>query len=228
MKVIYWSDYACPFCYIGETRMKKAIAELPELGEVELEMKSFELDPSAPDSIEGDPKELLAHKYGTSIEQAEQQMEAISQMGRAEGLQMNFSSVKSGNSMTAHRLTKLAQSKHDRALTDKLIEALFKSYFEKNENLADHAVLLRIASECGLDGNEVKDMLASDKYRDEVLKDEREAAGNGIHAVPFFIIGKYGISGAQSMDVMKQALTRTLEEEKTEGLSCDADGCKLK
>ena len=106
MKITYWSDYACPFCYIGEAQMKKAIAELPQLGQVELEMKSFELDPYAANYVEGDPAEHLAKKYSTSIEVARQQIERISNLGKKEGLEMNFGKVKSCNTMDAHRLTK--------------------------------------------------------------------------------------------------------------------------
>ena len=225
MKITYWSDYACPFCYIGEAQMKKAIAELPQLGQVELEMKSFELDPYAANYVEGDPAEHLAKKYSTSIEVARQQIERISNLGKKEGLEMNFGKVKSCNTMDAHRLTKLAQSKNDRDLNDKLIEALFKAYFSDNELLSDHTVLCRIGVECGLDEKEITDVLESDLYRGDVDRDEMEAARYGIHAVPFFIVGKYGISGAQSVEVMKKALT-TVMEETSQGMSCDINGCK--
>lgn len=66
--------------------------------------------------------------------------------------------------------------------------------------------------ECGLDAEEIRVVLASDKYRDEVLLDEREAARYGIHAVPFFVVGKYGISGAQSTEGMKSTIMKVLEE----------------
>lgn len=225
MKITYWSDYACPFCYIGEVRMKKAIAELPQLGEVEMEMKSFELDPYAANYVAGGPAEHLAKKYSTSIEAARQQIERISNLGKEDGLEMNFGKVKSCNTMDAHRLTKLAQSKNDRDLTDKLIEALFKAYFSDNELLSDHTVLCRIGVECGLDEKEITEVLESDQYRGDVDRDEMEAARYGIHAVPFFIVGKYGISGAQNVDVMKKALTTVLEET-SQGMSCDISGCK--
>lgn len=224
MKITYWSDYACPFCYIGEARMKKAISELPQLGEVELEMKSFELDPYSANYVEGDPAEHLAKKYSTSIEAARQQIDRISTLGHEEGLEMNFGKVKSCNTMDAHRLTKLAQSKDDK-VADKLIEALFKAYFSDNELLSDHTVLCRIGVECGLDEKEITDVLESDLYRADVDRDEMEAARYGIHAVPFFIVGKYGISGAQSVEVMKKALT-TVREETSQGMSCDINGCK--
>ena len=213
MKITYWSDYACPYCYIGEARLKKAIAEVPELKDVEVEMKAFQLDPSAGEHAAGDTQTRFAHKYGLSMEHAARSIEHISEMGRAEGLDFRYATTLFTNTMDAHRLTKLAQSKNDPALYEKVIEALFKAYFTDNKELADKELLRKIGEDCGLDPEEVRELLASDRYRDEVILDEREAARYGIHAVPFFAIGQYGISGAQSVEGMKAALMKVLEEE---------------
>ena len=73
-------------------------------------------------------------------------------------------------------------------------------------------------------------MLSSDQYRDEVLLDEREAARYGIHAVPFFIVGQYGISGAQSVEGMKATILKALEEAEpvtVQGASCGPEGCHI-
>ena len=82
MKITYWSDYACPYCYIGEARLKKALEKIPELKGTEIEMKSFQLDPSAGQHAESDTQTRFAHKYGISMEAAGQQIETISRMGR--------------------------------------------------------------------------------------------------------------------------------------------------
>ena len=231
MKITYWSDYACPYCYIGEARMKKAIAQLPELKDVEIEMKAFQLDPTAGEHATGDTQKRFAHKYGISMQEAGQTIEHISQMGIAEGLDFKYATTLFTNTMDAHRLTKLAQSKNKPELADKVIEALFKAYFTDNKELADKELLQKIGEECGLNAEEVRDVLASDIYRDEVLLDEREAARYGIHAVPFFVIGKYGISGAQSIEGMKAAIMKVLEEEsepaQEQGMTCGLDGCHI-
>lgn len=67
MKITYWSDYACPYCYIGEARLKKAIAEIPELKDIETEMKAFQLDPTAGEHATGDTQTRFAHKYRKKI-----------------------------------------------------------------------------------------------------------------------------------------------------------------
>ena len=82
MKVTYWSDYACPYCYIGETRLRKAIASLGLEGEVEVEMRAFELNSDAPYEVAGPTLDRFAAKYGLSKEEAQARIEGISQMGR--------------------------------------------------------------------------------------------------------------------------------------------------
>ena len=133
--------------------------------------------------------------------------------------------------MDAHRLTKLAQSKGDPALTERLIEELFDAYFTQNKELADHALLQEIGERCGLAADEVREVLASNKYRDDVIMDEREAAYHGVHAVPFFVVGKYGISGAQSTEGMKATIMKAMEEAEPvmeQGMSCGPDGCRIR
>lgn len=236
MKVTYWSDYACPYCYIGEARLKKAIAELPGLTDVEIEMKAFQLDPTAGEHATGDTQTRFAHKYGLSMEHAARSIEHISEMGRGEGLDFRYATTLFTNTMDAHRLTKLAQSKGPE-IADKVNEALYRAYFTDNKELADKALLQQIGEECGLDAEEVKEVLSSDKYKDEVLLDEREAASYGIHAVPFFVVGQYGISGAQSVEGMKATIQKVLEETATViqeqgthphgALTCGPDGCHI-
>ena len=231
MKITYWSDYACPYCYIGEARLKKAIANVPELGEVELEMKAFQLDPTAGEHPESDTQTRFAKKYGLTMEHAGRSVEHISRMGREEGLEFHYAETQFTNTMDAHRLTKLAQSKGDPALAQRVVDALFHAYFGENKELADKAVLYQIGVSCGLEEGEVKALLDSDLYRDEVILDEREAARYGIHAVPFFVIGKQGLSGAYPVEAMEQVLREALEtlppEPPAQGMQCGPDGCRL-
>ena len=210
MKVEIWSDYACPFCYIGEKRLEKALAQIKGGDKIQVEFKSFELDPYASKICEGTTVDRFAKKYGLSVENAAENIENISRMGRAEGIDFKYSSTLYTNTFDSLRVTKLAQERGH----NEIITKFFDAYFTKNLVLANHDVLKKIALECGLDEKEVDDVLSSDKYADEVRADEMQAASYGIHGVPYFVINeKYALSGAQPTDVIKQALEQALNEE---------------
>ena len=233
LKIVYWSDYACPYCYIGEARLKKAVRELGIEEQVEIETRAFELDPTAPKEVETVTLDRFAQKYRLSEEEAQEQIDHISQLGRDEGIDFRYATTLYTNTRDALRLTKLAQAKGDAALTRRLSDLLFDAYFTRNEKLAEHGVLLRIAREAGLDEAEAKAVLESDKYDDEVRFDEREAMMYGVHGVPFFVInGKFTIPGALSVRAFKGTLERAMKEadENTvneDAHQCGPDGCRL-
>ena len=225
MKIEIWSDYACPFCYIGEKRLEKALAEVDSSIDIEIEFKSFELDPTASSEVVSDTVERFALKYGMSKEDAAHRIEQISMMGRREGIDFKYATTRYTNTFDSLRLTKLAQERGH----SEIINKLFDAYFTKNLELSNHHVLKKIAVECKLDEVEVDDLLKGDKYAAEVRNDEREAAMLGIHGVPYFVIGgKYGLSGAQPVEVLKQAITEALTDEAESafnGMTCGPNGC---
>ena len=231
MKVVYWSDYACPYCYIGEAHLKKAIMELGIGDQVEIEMKAFELDERAGKEYAGPTVDRFARKYGLSRSGAQARIDEISEMGREAGLDFRYAETRYTNTFDAHRLTKLAQSKGDAERTDRLIERLYRAYFTESLELADHAVLTKIAVEEGLPEEEVEKVLESDDYGMEVRLDEREAHRYGVSGVPFFMLGgSYTIPGALPVESMKQVLQELMEKEKSapaqpEGMHCGPDGC---
>ena len=222
MKIEVWSDYACPFCYIGEKRLQRALNELGK--DIEVEFKSFELDPTASKEVISATDERFAQKYSLSLDAARKKIEQISLMGRNEGIDFKYLTTRYTNTFDALRLTKFAQEKGH----NEIIIKLFDAYFTKNLELSDHKVLKKIAVECGLDGEEVENVLNSDRYAAEVREDEREAALIGIHSVPYFIIGgKYGLSCAQPVEILKQAINEALIDENLNGMTCGANGCKF-
>lgn len=229
MKIELWSDYACPFCYIGEKRLEKALAEIDGGDKIAVEFKSFELDPYAGREVVSSTVDRFAIKYRLSKEDAAERIEAISRMGRSEGIDFRYASTRYTNTFDSLRLTKYAQ---ERGKTE-IITKLFAAYFTDNLELSDHEVLKQIAAECGLDRNEVEEVLDGDRFADAVRADEQEAMELGIHGVPYFLInGKYAVSGAQPTAMLKEAIEKILAEEKTmteslDGMVCGADGCEF-
>jgi len=227
LDIVYWSDYACPYCYIGEKRLESVLKDMKIDDMVNLKMKSFELNPNASSKVESKTDVRFALKYGMSIEGARRQIDQISKLGRDEGIDFRYADTLYTNMLDAHRLTKLAESKGKDV--DKVIYLLFDAYFTKNLVLSDRSVLIKIGKEVGLEEKEIIEMLDSDQFTDEVRKDESEAYKMGVQGVPFFVINdKFRIYGCQSKNGMKKVLMNALDDQletSGSGMFCGPNGC---
>lgn len=202
MQIKYWSDIACPFCYIGSNNMKRAIKDLGLENKVPLKFMSYQLDPAAPKKAPQSSDHELTPR-----------MKQIEDYAHQNDLEMNLADVIHVNSMDAHRLIKLAYTKSDN-LANKLINCLYKLYFVDGKSIADHEVLKNVATEVGLDADEVDAVLNSDQFEKEVGQDEMNAMQSGVQGVPFFVINdKYAINGAQPYEVLVGALKKIASEE---------------
>lgn len=239
MTITIWSDFACPYCYIGETRLEKAISELGMTDKVKIEYKAFELDPHASRKVVSSTPERFAMKYGLSLPDAEAQIEHISALGREIGIDFRYATTQYTNTFDAHRLMKLAEAKYDYATVQRLNHLLFDAYFTKNLMLADAAVLESVAKQAGMEEADVKQLLAGNDYADDVRFDEREAGMRGVRGVPYMVFnGEFAVPGALTEDGMKAALQRAeariKDAEKAAAETggerphvCGPDGCKL-
>jgi predicted DsbA family dithiol-disulfide isomerase len=210
VNVEIWSDIACPWCYVGKRRFEAALAAFEHRDDVTVTWRSFELDPTAPREREVDGATHLADKYGTSREQALAMHRRMTDVAAEEGLDFRFDLARGGNTFDAHRLHQLAI---DRGLSDAVMERLMRAYFTDSEAIDDHAVLLRLVTEAGLDADEASAVLDSDRYAEEVRADEHTAARIGVRGVPFFVLGRrFGVSGAQSPEILLEALQKAWSE----------------
>jgi predicted DsbA family dithiol-disulfide isomerase len=201
VKVEIWSDVVCPWCYIGKRRFESALGQFEHAEEVEVEWKSFELDPDAP-VRRGPTLEHLARKYGITEEQARQMHARMEGVAAELGLEYHLDETLGGNTFDAHRLLQAAKAA---GLGDAMKERLMRAYFSEREPVGERDVLARLGSEVGVES--AAEVLASEAFGDEVRSDEREARLLGIHAVPFFVIDRYyGIEGAQPPEVILRAL----------------------
>lgn len=232
MKITYWSDFACPYCYIGNTRLKRTIKDLNLEDEIEFDIRAFELDQNAPKDVESTTVERFAIKYGLSLNDAQKQVDNISKLGVEDGIDFKYASTLYTNTRDAHRLMKLAQSKNDSKLVENLSTLLFDAYFTKNLKLANENVLQNVSIEAGLKKEEIKEVLESDLFNDDVVRDEDIALSGGIHAVPFYLFdGKYSIPGALSYTDFKTVLSQIISENEIdddkETDSCEDGICKI-
>lgn len=229
MKITYWSDYACPYCYIGEKRLETAISELGLENDIDIEMRAFELDPNASYEVVSKTDERFAVKYGLTLNAARERIEGISLLGRREGIDFRYADTQYTNMLDAHRLTKLVASKGNKENTNKVIHLLFDAYFTKNLKLADRNVLTDIARQVGIEEDELNKTLDSDDFIDDVRFDENEAYKLGVQGVPYFIIDdKYVIGGCQTKEGIKQTILKALDESNgssEQGMTCGSNGC---
>lgn len=226
MKVEIWSDVVCPWCYVGKRRFESALELFDE--EVEVEWRSFELDPSAPQSTDLPLDQALARKYRMPLERAREMMENMRAMAEEEGLEFNFEKAQGGNTFDAHRLIQFAKNKGE---GDAMKERLLRAYFTEGKPITDHETLVELAEEAGLDSETARATLLSDGYEEEVRADEREARQIGVTGVPFFLIdGQYGVSGAQSPDTLVKVLEQVREKSKPtapDAAACDDEACEV-
>lgn len=182
MKIIYLSDFNCPYSYIGLKRITDAINELDL--DVEWDMKSFELEPNA-DNLKSVYR--FAIKNGLSVNDAEKEIEKIEKIAQNDSLNMNYKNLTINSSKDAHRLVKYVQDKYPKQ-SQEIVFKIFESNFIKNENISNLDVLVKIATSCGLDDEEIYQFLKSSSLDIEVDLDMDEAISNGITTIPYYFI----------------------------------------
>ncbi len=230
MKIEIWSDYACPYCYIGKRYLEEALARFEHAQEVEIVYRAFELDPSAGRSVTTTTLGRIENKYGKTAAQAQQMIDHIISMGASAGLDMRYGTVRYTNTFDAHRLTHFAATK---GISAAVTEGLFRAYFTDNLALAEREVLIKVAVEAGLDHSEVAAMLASDEFSTDARADESRAREMGIRSVPHMVIdGEQQFAGAQPAEHVLRVLqdlwaeSRGSDESRpTDTPSCGMDGC---
>ena len=226
MIIQYWSDFSCPFCYIAEARLMKALDNLGITEQCRLDFRSFRLNPAAKKVPSHPIFDSYAKRYGPDM--AAMQIERIESMAAGEGLEFHYGTALNSNTMDAHRLVKHIKSK-DRKKADELIHCLYNAFFRDNRVLADHEMLKDIATGIGIDAAEVDSVLNGRDYRSDVEADENVAHRYGVTAVPFFLVnGKYGIHGAVDVSEFEQVLKKAIDEEDAmdmTGSVCGPDGC---
>ena len=210
MKVEIWSDVMCPFCYIGKRKFEAALQQFPYKDEVEVEWKSFQLDPTIQTNGNKTIHQFLAERKGFTVEKAKEMNDYVTNLAKKVGLTYNFDKAVVANSFDAHRFSHLAKQHGQQNNAEEL---LFKSYFTDGKNTADKDTLIQLGAALGINADETKEMLESNNFAEEVNFDIDEASNIGVSGVPFFVVNrKYAISGAQEPDTFLQLLNKVHQE----------------
>ncbi|MDX8537531.1 MULTISPECIES: DsbA family protein [Mesorhizobium] len=198
------SDVVCPWCFIGQKRLDRAIAAADDV-EVHVRWRPFQLDPTIPP--EGmDRRDYMIAKFG-SEERVRQIHARIEPLGEAEGIHFAFDAIKvAANTLDAHRVIRWAGAAGEE-VQNRLVRRLFQLNFEEGANLGDHAVLTAAAREAGMDASVVETLLPTDADVEAVRTEITTASRMGITGVPCFLLeGKYAVMGAQEADTLADAI----------------------
>lgn len=210
MKITIWSDFVCPFCFIGQANLDNALKTFEHKDDVEIEYKSFQLMPDA----EYTPGETYAETFskmkGIPEERAKGMFEQVIETGEKAGVEINYDIAKLTNTLHAHRVFQYAKEQ-DKGT--EYFKALYDAHFTNGEVLNDEDTLVCLSESVGLDGETVRDIVNSDKYEQDVNVDISQASSLGVQGVPFFLVNdKYSISGAQPVELFQEALEKIYHE----------------
>lgn len=209
MKIEIWSDIMCPFCYIGKRQLESALKQFPN-EKIEIEWKSFQLDPSITPQPGKDVYNYLAERKGMSVEQSIEMHKNVTERAKSVGLDYHFEKAVISNSLEAHRIIHLAKTKN---LGDEMEEIFFRAYFTEGRDLNDGPTLLELGEKAGLKKEEVLEVLQNEHlYLKDVEHDIKEAQEIGVQGVPFFVFDrKYAISGAQPVEAFVNTINEVLK-----------------
>lgn len=211
MKIEVWSDYTCPFCYIGKRNLEHAIENIDFKDNIVIRHKSYELNPESDYRPEKTYYELLAEQYDLPLKKVQQINENITAQAARVGLIYNFDTMKPTTTFDAHRVTQLATKE---GKGEEMAERLFKAFFTEGQLISDEDVLRDLANEVGLDREKVDKVLGSRKFSSMVRDDEDEAEQMGVKGVPFFVFNEtYAVSGVQSVEAFTEVINAVWKEE---------------
>jgi predicted DsbA family dithiol-disulfide isomerase len=210
LKIDFVSDVVCPWCAIGLKSLEQALDRLGDSVPVEIHFQPFELNPQMAPEGE-DVVEHIGRKYGSTPEQIAKNGEAIRQRGEALGFTFDMAKrTRMVNTFDAHRLL------HWAALEGRQVElkhALLTAFFTEGRDVSSHDVLVDVATKAGLNPVTAREVLAQNRYAQDVRAQEQFYQSQGIQAVPSVIINdRYLIQGGQPPEAFEQTLRRIAAE----------------
>jgi predicted DsbA family dithiol-disulfide isomerase len=204
MKIEIWSDIACPFCYLGLTKLQKAIENLSLNAKVQIELRTFLLNPGLKTNLSQSISQYLQEHKQIPMDQIEAMNARIVQQGRELGIDFQMDKIVVANTIKAHLLLHEA---HEQGLQWSAKMRLLKAYFTEGKNIDNLEVLQQLAIEIGLKTDHLDLAILGGKHSRAFTQDLQEAQDLGLRGVPYFIFDrKVAVHGAREVAVFEKAL----------------------
>lgn len=199
LKISMFSDFVCPFCYIGFEVLRKLKPEF----ELEVQWRGFQIHPEWP--AEGMAPEQFYQSMGTERRRLVwNNIQAL-----AEEIELP---IKPPAILVNSRLAlEAAEFAAETDLGEAFEERVFRSYFQDDANIGDPGVIGGLAAEVGLDRDAMEHALRSGRYGLKLKNTAMAAHTRDVSGVPTFFIGGLPLVGAQSVDVMRKLIARAIE-----------------
>ena len=195
MNIKFYSDTICGWCFIGHSRLKKAISSFSKIN-FNIEHVPFQLNPDMP--LQGiDRRDYLNLKFG-GPENAQQMYDHMTSQAQTENLNFNLNLIKkTPNTIKSHILIKFSE-KFD--LQEQIKEQIFTAYFIEGKDIGDQNILLEIAKSLNLNIDHLSEEFSKKENFEKINSYIPIYQSKGIHGVPYFEINDKAISGAQSTE----------------------------
>ena len=182
VSVDLWMDFGCPWSRMSFVELQRAVSHRGD--SLDIRFHGLRLDADAPAEYGKTTIENLCEHLSISEDEAEAMLQKVVDVGREVGVGFNFRHARGASTFDAHRLLKWA---HIYGEQSRLAQVLWRAHFEDGLLISDHSVLVSIADESGLPGDEATSVLASDRFADDLLAGEKAAAERGIERTPHYV-----------------------------------------
>jgi len=220
-QISFTLDTICPWTYLAKKRLDEAMRRVQstdESSEVTFTVKYFpyQLYPSATKAGEDKYAWYQKSKYGDSPEKMKMYTTLMSAYGVSAGIDYKFGG-QVANTLDAHRVIQHFQETKGLEVANKLIDSLYRQYFEEERHPSSEETLMTACKDAGIGEDEAKKIVGDeDENLMEVKMLIREQAGNGIDSVPYVVVeGKrrdVTIVGAKDVEDYVKVLEQVVKE----------------
>jgi predicted DsbA family dithiol-disulfide isomerase len=200
IKLEMFSDFICPFCYIGFATVRKLQKEL----DFEIVWRGFQIHPEWP--AEGIPAAEFRREMTPETRRAI--WSRIQAMGDTVGIVMRPPELL----MNSRLALEAAEFAAEQGRGDAFEERVYRAYFNEGLHIGRRQVLADLAAEVGLDRNDFNAALEGSRYSMRLKNNAMIAHNRNVDGVPTFFIGEYPLVGAQSEDVTRQIIGRYISK----------------